>query len=206
MTSIVRLQLITTACFCFLSSTNIIAEADVAIENFTLTPNSLSFDIRGTFPAATPFRGSEVLFFVNPDSNESPGFALGSFINSSFSSFSGTQSLRPRIEINGAEPIATGGDNFGDYFYVAFSDRFQPNETIDGTVEATWPIDAFDTDVTASLNAFWGFSGRLSVTDGVPLGTVSIVPEPTTSWMFAIAALSLAIAHRRTRSGWSVQR
>jgi hypothetical protein len=153
------------------------------ISNFSMSSNSVSFDISGNFPNPAPQSRPTFLFFVNPNVAASPGFALNPFFEASTQSWTGSQSLHLSLS------IATGNPNFGDYFYVPFQQNFTVGEAINGTVQATWTFaPAFDPAVVSSLNLFWGESTTLptnpstqpsAITGGTFLTSV-VVPEPST--------------------------
>lgn len=167
------------------------AKAAISVSNFHLTENSVSFDLSGTLPDVTPASFRDALYFVNPNVSADPGFALNSFLRSSMSSFTGTQSLRSSLN-----PIQTGGSKFGDYFFVAFDNSLVAGEEVAGVVNATWNRRAFDLDAVDFLNVQWGTDPRDIVGQGVQLDTV-LVPEPSSLVMIAIGLAALVgVKHR----------
>jgi len=170
------------------------ANADIVISNFSLTENSLFFEISGTFPGLLPAGESSALYFVNPDVTANPGFALGEFIASTTFSFSGTQPLRS------ISPVATGGPDFGDYFYVAFQNDFANGEAISGSLTATWNTTAFDPSQVTTLEVYWGNDDSSGLVGTGTYLTSVAVPEPS-SWCFvALSCIALVIRRRARKS------
>lgn len=171
------------------------AKAELSIENFSLTTNSVSFDISGTFPGTSPGYLVNSLLFINPDTNQSPGFALGDFWGANFASFTGVQILRST-----SGPIATGGDSFGDYFFVAFDTDLSPGESIAGTVSASWASTAFDPSAVDAIDVYWGVSNSTSgLAGGIFIDTLT-VPEPSAGLMIGIATICLAAVRKKPES------
>lgn len=168
------------------------AAAQLSIEDFNLTPNSVSFVVQGTFPETFPRSFLEGFLFVNPDPDASPGFALGSNLRPDNENFTGPQSLRTGYIF----PIGTGGAQFGDYFFVAFDEIFLPGDNIDGRVTANWSTTAFDINAVETLNVFWGSDITGQDVEGGVLIDVVLVPEPTTQMLIG-AATPLLIRYRR---------
>ena len=173
----------------------------ISITNFSLTGTSVSFYISGTFPstAVPPFPQS--LVFANPTIMASPGFALGNFMASSSSSFTGSQALRSY------GPVSTGrteSPDFGDYFYVAFENDFSIGEAISGTLNANWSSTAFDPSQVTSLEVFWGAGTTppIGISNGSIFLTTVAVPEIAPAGMGRVLALiggGLGLLERRRK-------
>ncbi len=193
MPSRIRSLQISSAIFlCFVVILSNAAKAELSIEYFSLTTNSVSFDISGTFPDTPPAYSARSFFFVNPNLTENPGFALGDFFHADAASFTGNQILQ-----NSTGPIATGSASIGDYFFVAFKANFSPGESINGTVSASWSSTAFELGAVDTINAYWGTSSRAGgLTGGVFVDTL-IVPEPSVGLMIGIATICLAAVRKR---------
>ena len=171
------------------------AHAQLSVSNFEITPTSVLFDLAGTLPATAPADAAQVFFFVNPDEPASPRFTLDDFLDSASNGFTGTQELR-----GFSNPIATGGSEFGDYFFVAFQTPLTAGEAVNGRVTANWDSPAFDPTVISALEVYWGAQDSLAtVTTGVLVDTVAVsIPEPATAT--AIGSLlvgSIMIRRRR---------
>lgn len=69
------------------------AQADIIINNYSLTQNSLSFDLPGTLPEPISLF-PDAFYFCNPDITATPGFALNGNIAADSYLFTGTQPLR----------------------------------------------------------------------------------------------------------------
>jgi hypothetical protein len=177
---------------CLLILTGLLAlasasRAAIQINNFQLTPTSVSFDISGTLPATPPGSSRHSLIFSNPSILAYPGFALGEFNTAQSISFSGSQTLGI---------VSTGGSQFGDYFYAGFvtenwsnAYQFQPGEAINGHLTANWSMPAFDLSATSYLNFYWGDATGSSLQNtGVLLTTVP-VPEPSALCLLGLCAL-----------------
>ena len=173
----------------------------ISITNFSLTGTSVSFHISGTFPGTTVPPFPQALFFANPNIMASPGFALGNFIHSSSSSFTGSQAL------SSYAPVSTGrteSPDFGDYFYVAFENDFSTGEAISGTLNANWSSTAFDPSQVTSLDVFWGASSSppIGISNGSILLTTVAVPEIDPTGMGSVLALiggGLGLLERRRK-------
>ena len=173
------------------------ASGDIIISNFMLTENSVSFDISGTLPNDLPVTERAGIIFVNPDIQETPGFALGSGIGASDSEFTGSHSLATSIN-----PVSTGFFEFGDYFSVAFDDDFTIGEEISGSLTASWDVDAFDPTQVQSIDVYWGYGGIGTADTGTYLTSVA-VPEPSTTGAIALSGLAF-LARRWWREGKAV--
>lgn len=162
------------------------SHAAVTISDVVMTPTSVSFSISGTLPALTGFNDN--LLYVTNASNlaASPGFALGEFITSTSSSFSGTQSLNSMF---------TGSTALGDYFLVQFAADLVGNAEINGAFTASFSTEAFDPSQVSSLNFYWGRNDT-PADSGTYLGTAAVVPEPTG---FALLAAGAGLAGLRRR-------
>jgi hypothetical protein len=164
------------------------AHADIIINNFSLTQNSLSFDISGTLPDPLPLSPS-AFYFVNPDIHANPGFVLASNFASTYS-FTGTQNLRDPDGVSG------GNGGFGDFFYVAFTANMNVGETVSGTLTANWMTDTFDPSQVTTLDVYWGYNGGLA-NDGTYLTSVAI-PEPSSHLLVAVIGMTV-LPLRRNR-------
>ena len=162
------------------------------ISGFTMTRNSVTFQIRGEFPALVPPRSSNALYFTNPVILANPGFALSSDFRSAGSySFTGSQPLR-----SSPVPVALGAPNFGDYFYVSFANPLAAGETIDGTLTASWTTDVFDPSAVTSLDVYWGGGTTVGLVNRGTLLTSTAVPEPSAAILIA-GGLCLTFVRRR---------
>lgn len=170
------------------------AKAQILISNFTLTPNSVSFNISGTLLGPAPQASTSVLYFVNPTASASPGFARGGgFYIADTRSFTGSQAL-------GA--IGTGNPSLGDYFSVNFINPFTVGQAINGLVQATWSRTVFNTaEAPPSLNLYWGIDATLPVDPStqpsiITGGTLQNVPEPSAISLLAVGLGGLALLRR----------
>jgi len=172
--------------------------AGIVISDIFLTENSVSFGISGNLPGPLPDLDRHALFFVNPDINADPGFALGNFIVASSYSFTGTPPLR---DING---VATGfAADEGDYFFVAFNEPLAVGNEVSGFLTATWNVTAFDPSQVTSLDVYWGWNGG-PINTGTYLTSVSVVPEPSAMTLVAFCVLGCAsIRRRRNGHKWT---
>ena len=171
------------------------AQGQLSVSNFEMTSTSVLFDLSGTLPLSGPVTASEGFFFVNPNESESPGFALGDFLPSTSNEFTGPQPLRGESDFS---PIATGGIDFGDYFFVVFQNPLVPGEAISGRVTANWNSQAFDPTAVSSLNVYWGAADDLSLTTGVLVDTVTVgVPEPAAATLIGAFLVGTATVRRR---------
>lgn len=159
--------------------------ADFTFTGFELTENSLEFSMSGTLPDELPNDFATSLFFINSDINASPGFALGSYIPAQTATYSGSQDL------DSVFPVGTGGEAFGDYFVINFQDALTPGEVFSGEFSATWGPNriAFDPDAFEFLNVQWGTGDALG--EGLQLGTISSVPEPSAVSLLLLGAIGL---------------
>lgn len=168
------------------------SQAAVVITNLQLSTTSISFDISGTMPTAVPSLQRDGIFVTNPNIFASPGFAL----NSSFTvapswSFSGSQTL---------SNVVLGAPSFGDYAVLNWSSPLAANETIMGTVTATWATPLLNPAAVTSVAIYWGSENDVAAPNtGTLLGNAAVVavPEPTGA---ALLVCSLAaVAGRRRR-------
>jgi hypothetical protein len=178
-------------------------EAQILIQNFVLTTNSVSFAISGTLPTSTPPNDLNTLYFVNTNVAASPGFALGDNTLSLSNSFSGTNALRTSFN-----PVGTGPVLYGDYFYVSFENLFVAEQPIFGTLNASWNTNAFNPAAVASINVFWGADNLLPINPAIQqpsritggkLLTTVVVPEPSTCALLAMSAAGALWWARRRR-------
>ena len=164
------------------------ARAAVTISDVTLTPTSVTFTINGTLPTLTGFN-ENLLYVTNTiDLSASPGFALGEFITSSSSSFSGTQTLNSMF---------TGSEALGDYFLVQFASDLVGSAAINGTFTANFSTTAFDPSQVSTLNFYWGRTDT-AADSGTFLGTAAVVPEPS-SVILLLGGVAIAGLRRRRR-------
>jgi hypothetical protein len=175
--------------------------ADIIISDFSLTANSVSFNISGTFPNTAPPSDRMALYIVNPDPGADPGFILETNIDASSSFFTGAQDLRF------FSPVKTGSPNFGNYFWVAFDADITIGEAISGTLTAGWNSTVFDPSAVANLYVFWGadYAFTYPVVGGIQLATVP-VPEPSGMCFVALSCIALMVQRRSLPSNTAYQR
>lgn len=167
--------------------------ATITITNFSLTENSVSFDISGTLPDHHPDFYLETFFFVNPGEWTDAAFTLETFLSASSFSFTGSQSLDP------VYALGTGWlEEYGDYFYINFQDDLAGGESVSGNLMALWGKTAFDPTQVASLVVNWGSYYEESAIYGVYLTSV-VVPEPSTFILFGLGSLAVLMVRRRHR-------
>jgi hypothetical protein len=163
------------------------SNAEIFVHNFNLGESSVSFDIDGTMPANPPGSGQFALFFSNPLIFDNPGFALGEFTATHDVSFSGGQFV---------ERVATGGTQYGDYFYVFFAQdssgttrSLLPGETVSGRLVAEWSEPAFNPSAVSQLDVYWGTDWAAGLANSGVLLTTVQVPEPHTLGLLGLGLL-----------------
>jgi len=162
------------------------AKGAVTLSDITVTPNSITFTISGNLPASTT-GGENVLVLTNPVTGESPGFVLEDFAFPTSNSFTGSQTLGG---------IFTSGSSYGDVIFIQFPADLASSAALNGTFSATWSGAPLDPTAVTSLDLYWGNTS--GPTTGVYLGSMAVVPEPS-SVILLLGGVAIAGLRRRRR-------
>jgi len=172
--------------------------ASLVISDYSLTDNSISFNVTGTIDGPAPEAGNlRFLFLVDVNGNG----------NYDTSSVFDEATITSNISVNG---VSNGVDDFwieNDDDPAAFEDRLTMNrdvgwadgDVLSGIFSATWTTNINSSAVSDGLEFRWGRNNGTAMEGALQGLGVAAVPIPGAVWLFGSGLIGLIGFAKRNR-------